>query len=215
MPAGRKCSVCIHDDRGIIDVSLASGKPTAALSRKYAVSQDSLDRHRARHLRPAIARAAATRADFAPQALVQRLAELLERCDRAMDETEKNRDFKTLGGLIRESRELTVTIGRTIGLWSDKPPTIAIDNRRQVIATLDARSLDELLAMRSRLEQLGVTTVGIRRERCQCNIIVIIVSQTTQGIGVLGAGKRTNRVPISHFPDWIDANDGIEGDWVL
>ena len=160
MPRGRTCLVCTHDQRKAIDLSLGNGIPSAALSRKYAVSADSLDRHRLKHLRPAIARAAAMRTDLSAQALLERLAELLDRCDRAMNETEKSRDFKTLGTLIRESRELTVTIGRTVGLWTDKP-AIVNDNRKTLMINLDMKSLEELVSMRSALEELGVMPAAI------------------------------------------------------
>lgn len=47
----RKCSVCSHPDRRDIDAILAEGgRSLRGVSRIYAVSEDSLSRHRRNHL---------------------------------------------------------------------------------------------------------------------------------------------------------------------
>jgi hypothetical protein len=128
---GTRCTVCDHPERKAIEVALVASSERR-IAKQWSISDSAVHRHKTRHLKPAVARAIATRTDFSAAALVQRLADLLGRCDRAMGKAEDAADLKTLGGLIRESRELVVTVGRTIGLWTDKPATI-IDARRQTL----------------------------------------------------------------------------------
>jgi len=128
--AGR-CSVCTREDRKAIDAALAFSS-VRDIAGRFGLSKTAVHAHKSRHLTPAVARAIATRGDLSAAALVQRLADLLETCDEAMATAKKGEDLKALTSLIRESRELVVTIGRTVGLWTDKPATI-IDQRRQVL----------------------------------------------------------------------------------
>jgi hypothetical protein len=45
-----KCKTCQHPDRREIDMALASGESFAVVARHYKVSQDSVKRHRRKHL---------------------------------------------------------------------------------------------------------------------------------------------------------------------
>jgi hypothetical protein len=147
--AGSRCQVCDSPQRKAIETAI----PVSSLrniEKQWGISYQAINRHKQRHLQPAVARAMATRTELSAQALVQRLVDLLETCDRGMEKAEAKDDLKTLGSLIREARELTVTIGRTIGLWSDKPSTI-IDARRQTvnIASLTVEELRNLAKLAS------------------------------------------------------------------
>jgi hypothetical protein len=129
--AGR-CSVCTREDRKAIDAALAFSS-VRDIAGRFGLSKTAVHAHKSRHLTPAVARAIATRGDLSAAALVQRLAELLETCDDAMATAKAATDLKALTSLIRESRELVVTIGRTIGLWTDHRPSVLVDARRQTL----------------------------------------------------------------------------------
>jgi hypothetical protein len=47
---GRQCSICIHKDLGEINRRLACNEPIAGIARDFAVSEDSLTRHKDKHL---------------------------------------------------------------------------------------------------------------------------------------------------------------------
>ena len=128
---GTRCTVCDHPDRKAIDAALpvSSGRNIA---RRWGVSPAAVHRHKVRHAQPAVARAIATRTELSAQALLDRLQGLLDRCDANMTKAEANSDYKATAGLIREARELCVTIGRAShGLWTQKPSII--DNRKQTL----------------------------------------------------------------------------------
>jgi hypothetical protein len=141
---GSRCTICDHPERKAIETALAVSSERA-ISSRWHVGRTAVQRHRTNHVAPAVARAVATRADLSAEALVQRLADLLERCDRAMEKAENKNDLKALGGLIRESRELVVTVGRTVGMWTDKP-SVLIDARRQTV-NIASLSTDELRSL--------------------------------------------------------------------
>jgi hypothetical protein len=162
MARGNTCKVCIHDQRKAIDLALGHGKPCRELATKFQVSQQSLERHRARHLQPALARAAVRREGITAEALVDKLLGYIEAAERGVAVAEQNGDLTGLARCLKEAHAITLSVGKTIGIWSDRPQ-IVNDNRRQLMVNLDARGLDELLKMREGLEDLGVpalTTTG-------------------------------------------------------
>ncbi len=68
-----RCSVCSHPDIADLDAQLVEGgKSLRGLARIYALSEDSLQRHRKRHLPQAVAQAAEEKA-------VEKGADLLDR----------------------------------------------------------------------------------------------------------------------------------------
>jgi transposase-like protein len=49
---GRACKCCEHRERAAIDLALARGVSTGAVSKRYGISTDSVYRHRRNHLPP-------------------------------------------------------------------------------------------------------------------------------------------------------------------
>ncbi len=69
----RKCAACQHPDAADINAHLAEGgRSLRVLSRTYALSEDSLQRHRKNHLPQAVAQAAEAKG-------IERGADLLDR----------------------------------------------------------------------------------------------------------------------------------------
>jgi hypothetical protein len=63
----RKCHVCVHPRRDLIDLALVAMTPRPTLAQRFGVSQDSIDRHAARHLPPQVRAALLTQ--LAPSAV--------------------------------------------------------------------------------------------------------------------------------------------------
>ena len=53
----RSCKICTHKQLTEINAAIVQGRSLADLSREYAVSEDSLTRHKTNHLPPALAKA--------------------------------------------------------------------------------------------------------------------------------------------------------------
>src|SRR5687768_3337477 len=54
----RLCTVCTHPERAAIDAALVSGEPMRGIARRFAVSEDALNRHRRDHIAATLAKAA-------------------------------------------------------------------------------------------------------------------------------------------------------------
>ncbi len=55
----RVCTVCAHPEREAIDAALVSGEPMRGIARRFAVSEDALNRHRRDHIAATLAKAEA------------------------------------------------------------------------------------------------------------------------------------------------------------
>lgn len=145
--AGSRCTVCDHPERKAIETALAAS-PERSIAKQWSLSDSTVHRHKVKHLRPAVAKAIATRTALHAEALAQRLLDLLETVDDAVSKAKDANDLKTLSSLVRESRELVVTIGRGyLGLWTDHKPSITVDARRQTIQVLGNLTTDELRSL--------------------------------------------------------------------
>jgi len=101
----RRCTVCVHPDRGAIDRTLAA-EPASnrRIAAQFAVSEQAVRRHRAEHLPAALAEAAdATRIADADDLLGQ-LQELRRRALAILDQAEGAGELRTALAAIREAR---------------------------------------------------------------------------------------------------------------
>ncbi len=70
----RKCAACTHPDSADINAQLAEGGTSIrGLSRKFLLSEDSLQRHKKRHLPQAVAQAAEVKAGEKGRDLLDRI----------------------------------------------------------------------------------------------------------------------------------------------
>jgi hypothetical protein len=70
----RKCAACTHPDAADIDAILAEGgRSLRGLARTYALSEDSLSRHRKNHVPKAVAQAAEVKAGEKGRDLLDRI----------------------------------------------------------------------------------------------------------------------------------------------
>jgi len=53
----RRCTVCAHRKKTEIDAALVSGEPYRSIVQRFALSPDSVYRHKARHLPAELAQA--------------------------------------------------------------------------------------------------------------------------------------------------------------
>jgi hypothetical protein len=139
--SGSRCKTCDHPERKAIEVAMAVSS-VRDIARRFGLSKSSVDVHRREHLKPAAARAITRREDLGAEALVQKLVGYLEEAEHGIEIAKSVKDLPGLARCIKEARETAVYIGKTIGLWSDKPSTV-IDNRRQTV-NIGQLSIDEL-----------------------------------------------------------------------
>jgi len=142
--AGPRCTVCDHPERKAIEVALAVSS-VRVIAGQFGLSKSAVASHKLKHLAPAAARAIARREDLSAEALVQKLVGYLEEAEHGIEIAKGVKDLPGLARCLKEGREIVIYIGKTIGLWSDRPQ-IVNDNRRQTIA-IGQLSVDELRSL--------------------------------------------------------------------
>ena len=86
----RPCTVCTSLDRDAIDLELTGSATLASIAAKHGVTTDSLRRHKARHVTPALVAVARRRLSEAGAVTAyQRLEELVLRANRLLDRAER------------------------------------------------------------------------------------------------------------------------------
>jgi hypothetical protein len=118
-PTGRICSVCSHAKRNEIDAALVAGTPFADLSRAFAVSPDSLRRHKRTHV-PTPAQTAALAERTAAEGehaldLLDRAAKLLGHAENLLTESQADGDRRNALLAVRECARTIDLLGRLRG----------------------------------------------------------------------------------------------------
>jgi hypothetical protein len=126
---GRPCKVCTSPRHERVDAELVGGEPMAQISRRYKISVDSLKRHKAAHLSPALTRVALEqdRKSLIGGANVAReLRQCLELVARLRGELD-TRPVSTVVNVMSspEFAQIVATIIGTLEPWPDARVAIA------------------------------------------------------------------------------------------
>lgn len=155
--AGSRCTVCDHPERAAIEAAI----PVSSLrniEKQWGVSYQAVNRHKQRHPQPAVARAIARREDLSAEALVQKLVGYVEEAEAGIKIAKDTKDLQGLARCLKEARETAVYLGKTIGLWSDRPQVVN-DNRRQTV-NLSGLSIEELRNL-AKLAALDISSAAL------------------------------------------------------
>lgn len=130
----RYCTVCKHRERAGIDLGLARGVSTRALSRRYKLHEDALLRHRKNHLPPQLRAALIQGPDLdidldklretESQSLLANLVALRGRLFQILDVAEEGGDgnmLSRIAGQLHNNLEIT---GKLLGTLSSGHTTI-------------------------------------------------------------------------------------------
>jgi hypothetical protein len=136
---GKQCHVCRHRECANIDLALARGVSISALSRRFKVSTDSLQRHRQNHLSPALRAKLIAGPDLdidldklkesESQSLLGNLVALRHRLFAALDAAEEYADGNMLtrvASALHANLELTGKLLGDLGVGSTNVTNILI-----------------------------------------------------------------------------------------
>ena len=101
----RICRVCTHNERDAIDQALIEGKSLAAIAALYRVSEDSVGRHKAKHLPSFLVKAQEVAEVTQADDLLAQARDLQERALAILEKSEVAGDHRTALQAIRESRD--------------------------------------------------------------------------------------------------------------
>ncbi len=122
----RTCNVCTHSEREAIDRALVGGCVQRDITRRYGIPKDSVNRHKAGHISPALVKAAERREEERAESLLDRIEELCGEARQVLEATKTDRKHATSILAIRELRACFELIGKITGELQDRP-TVAIN----------------------------------------------------------------------------------------
>jgi hypothetical protein len=118
----RPCTVCTHLDRDEIDVELTGTSPVAQVAKKHGVTRDSLARHKAAHVTPALVRLAQQRRNDASAVTVsERLEQVVLRAGRLLDRAERKGSLVAGAQLLGQLRMTLEVLAKISGELNDRP----------------------------------------------------------------------------------------------
>lgn len=116
----RSCMTCEHPDHAAIDQALVGGETCLSVARRFALSADSVERHKRGHLPRALVTASAAEEAFrgdtllsAVQAHQARVEALATAAEKVLRRAERRRDHKTSLDAIRTA---TIALKEARGL---------------------------------------------------------------------------------------------------
>jgi hypothetical protein len=129
---GMACTVCTSPKRAAIDVELVGGQAMAAIAKRYNLGEDSVRRHRAAHLSPALTKVALSRrsdetAALAFDANTARLESLLGRLEALLGVAEERRSLIGAANLAREIRGAIELMCRLTGALDERPQNVTVN----------------------------------------------------------------------------------------
>ena len=120
----RPCTICTHVDHDRIDADLVSGVSYSAISRKYNVGQESVRRHKASHVSPALAAMAAAREAEVAAGLVWQVRQLVSRADELYEAAVLDGKASNALAALREMRGSLELLGKITGELDERPVTV-------------------------------------------------------------------------------------------
>ena len=126
----RKCSICTHKERAEIERLIVAGEPYRGITRKFAVSEDALTRHKS-HIGEALKKAVEAREISSAVTIAEQLAELRRDTEAilSMYKTPIGTDeaYVALAAIARREKQIEIECRRTGEFQKDKPNQVQID----------------------------------------------------------------------------------------
>ena len=154
----RRCTICDHDQREVIDAALIEGQSSnLALSALHGVSESALRRHKKRHLPEALAQAQDAHEVAQGDNLLAQLDGLRQEAHRIKDKAEKGADYRTALAGIRELVRIVELMAKVRGeLAQEGAVSLVVSGEWIELRTIMLRALapypDARLAMARALE---------------------------------------------------------------
>jgi hypothetical protein len=118
---GRRCSVCAHQERDAIDSALVRNEPNRRIAAQFALTEQSLRRHRTSHVPAALARAHEAAEVVQGDSLLAEARFLQARALRILRKAEQEGDLRAATAAIREARASLELLARLMGELEDRP----------------------------------------------------------------------------------------------
>ncbi len=138
----RRCTICGHPDRDLVDSALVGGAPYRRIAALHGLTEQSVRRHAAAHIPATLALATevaeASRADLLLAQAETLRAEALE----LLDEAREKGDLRTAVSAIGQARAVLELLARLAGELSNTTVNVVMSAEWVELRTLVLHSLD-------------------------------------------------------------------------
>lgn len=111
----RKCTVCTHPDRAVIEDALLAGVPYRNIAERFGVSIAALSRHQADHVPAHLVKAQEAAEVAQADTLLAQVRDLQARALSILDKAEAAGDLRTALSAIREARGNLELLAKLLG----------------------------------------------------------------------------------------------------
>src|SRR3954454_1760829 len=118
--AGRRCTVCTHEQVAAIDRAVIAGRPMRGIARTFGVSDDALGRHRD-HLSRTLVKAHDLSETLRADELLAEATALQTKAWQLLQMAETQGDTRTALAAVREIRGCLELLARLLGEIRDQP----------------------------------------------------------------------------------------------
>jgi hypothetical protein len=153
----RTCTVCVHENKHLIDQAIIAGRAYRAIANLYSVSKASIQRHAANHLPKQLLKTKKAKELCNADDIIESIADLEAGAKRIQDNAEKEKDFKNALSAIREQSRLLEFKAKLLGELNTQEGSRASINQIENV-NIKALLLDPI--SRQALEHLSSKTGG-------------------------------------------------------
>jgi len=146
------CKVCSHQDRHAIEQDIVSGQPLRVIGRRWAISKDSVRRHRDAHLPNAVIAAHEVAEGERGSQLLQRTRDHQARAMRIYQDAEATGDSRVAIGALREVRSGYELEGRLTGELAGNTQHSVNINVGAVLSELERMTMRDITPRREAIE---------------------------------------------------------------
>src|SRR5688572_3186367 len=117
----RRCTVCDHPQRHIIDEALVSGTPYRSVAKRFELSESAVYRHKVEHLPAHLLKAKEVEEAARADDLLDQVRHLQAHALDILERAEKAGDLRTALAAISQARGNLELLGKLAGELDDRP----------------------------------------------------------------------------------------------
>ncbi len=120
-PMPRKCTVCGHPQRHIIEETLVTGAPYRSVAKQFELSEGAVYRHKTEHLPAHLLKAKEVEEAARADDLLDRVRNLQTHALDILERAEKTGDLRTALAAISQARGNLELLGKLAGELDERP----------------------------------------------------------------------------------------------
>ena len=117
----RRCTVCDHPERQLIDEALVTGAPYRSVAKRFGLSESAVNRHKTDHLLAHLLKARQVEEVAQADDLLEQVRHLQAHALDILERAEKTGDLRTALAAISQARGNLELLGKLAGELDERP----------------------------------------------------------------------------------------------